>query len=933
MTDIKWLMACSALVFLMQPGFMCLESGLTRSKNSINVAIKNLADLGISVGLFWIGGYGWMFGGSYLGWWGTSEFFTNVDSRPEVAAFFLFQALFCSTATTIVSGAVAERLKFNAYIIIAIVVSGVIYPLFGHWAWNGIDQAQFNGWLGQWGFVDFAGSTVVHSVGAWVSLAALIVIGPRLGRFPEQGRSRKIHGSNLPMSVLGVMLLWIGWLGFNGGSTLVLDDRVPSILVHTIMAGVAGLIAAGIAAGWLYKRLEVEVLINGAIAGLVAITASCHAVTTPEAVIIGAIGAVIMLSVRNWLEFWRIDDAVDAVAVHGGAGIWGTLAVALFGQPELLDTGLTPLQQLVVQMVGIGICFVWAFGLCWMLFTLINRFFPLRVSPEAENMGLNVSEHHAKTELYDLFDVMAQQTQKQDLSLRVPVEPFTEVGHIAQRYNQVMDSLEKSVSQLQAQTQELNQAKEKAEAANRAKSTFIANMSHEFRTPLNAILGFTQLLQRSRDLKPDHQENLSIINRSGEHLLSLINQVLDLSKIEAGRIQIHLSNFDLYRLLDDLEDMFAFKAEEKELQLLFERHVSVPRYVRTDAIKLRQVLINLLNNAIKFTEDGGVSLRVASQGRTENPVLTFEVEDTGAGIAETELNSLFEAFVQTETGKASQEGTGLGLPISRKFVQLMGGDITVSSQVGKGTLLRFEIMVTPIAASEVEHHQPTAKRQIIALDPACPPYKLLIVDDKLTNRQLLIKLLQPLGFQLATANNGQEAIAQWESWQPDLIWMDMRMPLLDGYGALREIRRQEKEQNRPHTVIIALTASVLEEERTIAIPAGFDDFMRKPFRSDDIFKAITTYLGARFLYDDCPSQGAMSASTSQKSLSSEMLAVLPPSQQQQLREAILAADLEEIEGIVGIIYRELPDLAAVLQKYVDNFEYEKLLTLLSIDNP
>jgi Amt family ammonium transporter len=612
MTDIKWLLACSALVFLMQPGFMCLESGLTRSKNSINVAIKNLADFAISVALFWTFSYGLMFGADWWGWWGGSHFFVNVDDQPQLAAFFLFQAMFCSTATTIVSGAVAERLKFSAYVAIASVVSGLIYPFFGHWAWNGMDRGSFQGWLGQLGFVDFAGSSVVHSVGAWVSLAALLVIGPRLGRFPKKGQPRKIGGSNLPMSVLGVMLLWIGWLGFNGGSTLALNNQVPSILVHTIMAGVAGLIAAGVVCWWRRKRPEVEVLMNGAIAGLVSITASCHAVNTPSAVIIGAVGAIVMLVTSHWLEYFRIDDAVDAIAVHGGAGIWGTLAVALFGQIDLLNTGLNRLQQIGVQLLGITVCLIWSFGACWLLFRLINRLHPLRVSATAEDMGLNVSEHQAKTELYDLFRVMDEQAQFQDLKLRVPVEPFTEVGHIANRYNRVMDSLETSVEQLQLQARELAEAKNKAEAANRAKSTFIANMSHEFRTPLNAILGFTQLLLRSAGLNADQQENLSIINRSGEHLLSLINQVLDLSKIEAGRIGLNLTHIDLYRLLDDLEDMFAFKAEDKHLQLLFERDSTLPRYISTDGVKLRQVLINLLNNAIKFTYEGGVSLRAAA---------------------------------------------------------------------------------------------------------------------------------------------------------------------------------------------------------------------------------------------------------------------------------------------------------------------------------
>jgi CheY-like chemotaxis protein len=266
------------------------------------------------------------------------------------------------------------------------------------------------------------------------------------------------------------------------------------------------------------------------------------------------------------------------------------------------------------------------------------------------------------------------------------------------------------------------------------------------------------------------------------------------------------------------------------------------------------------------------------------------------------------------------------LPISRKFVQLMGGDIRVSSQLGEGTLFRFEIVVAVVTAAMVENYT-TPQRRIIALSADCPRYKLLIVDDKLTNRQLLVKLLQPLGFQLETANNGKEAIAMWETWQPDLIWMDMRMPVLDGYGAVKAIRQGESAQNRPRTIIIALTASVLEEERTIALPAGFDDFMRKPFREESIFKAMEKYLGARFVYEE--PQAVKAKSQPLKVLSNEMLQALSISQQKQLRKAILSADLEAIEGILGELYRDAPDLAATLQKYVDNFEYDKLLTLLN----
>lgn len=447
--DLLWVLLCAGLVFLMQAGFMCLESGLTRAKNNINVAVKNIADFGLSVALFWVLGYGIMFGDSLGGWIGREDFFFSAADPSAIAVFFLYQAMFCGTATTIISGAVAERLKFSAYAIITVLVSGCIYPLFGHWAWN---EA---GWLKQLGFVDFAGSTVIHAVGASVSLATLILIGARHGRFERSGKVNKIQGTNLPFAVLGTLLLWVGWLGFNGGSTLAFNERVPIIILNTLLSGVAGMLVLAIDSQRRYGRVEVEELIKGSLAGLVAITACCNFVATPLAVVVGATGALVARLTSQSLQYWKIDDAVDAVAVHGGAGIWGTLCVALFGQLELTATGLNRLNQLGVQLLGIAAMGIWAFGLSWLLLKLLNSFLVLRVSPEAEELGLNISEHEAKTDTYELFRVMDLQARIHDLSLRVPVEPFTENGHIATRYNQVMDALQQNHQQTTESLEEL----------------------------------------------------------------------------------------------------------------------------------------------------------------------------------------------------------------------------------------------------------------------------------------------------------------------------------------------------------------------------------------------------------------------------------------------------------------------------------------------
>jgi len=447
-------------------------------------------------------------------------------------------------------------------------------------------------------------------------------------------------------------------------------------------------------------------------------------------------------------------------------------------------------------------------------------------------------------------------------------------------------------------------------------------MSHELRTPLNAILGFAQLMGRDAGLTTEQQGNLRIINRSGEHLLALINDVLEMSKIEAGRVTPQEKSFDLYRLLDTLEDMFRLRAADKGLALTFTRSPAVPQFVRMDEGKLRQVLMNLLGNGVKFTQQGSVTLRVRAHSPGlpgKRGRLLLEVEDTGPGIAPEELEAVFEPFVQTASGRQSHEGTGLGLSISRRFARLMGGDITVSSELGQGSIFTFEVPVGLADPAEVQVAQPS--RRMLGLEPGQPIYRLLIVDEREEARQLLVKLLAPLGFDVREATTGREAIEVWESWKPHLIWMDMRMPVMDGYEATRRIKAAPKGRA---TVIVALTASAFEEDRQTILSAGCDDVVCKPFREDEIFDMLAKHLGTRFVYEHKQPQPTTAAEV----LTPAALSGLPDEWLADLHQATIRADWNLILALIGEIRERDEALADALADLVRNFEYKRIVALI-----
>ncbi|SFJ06332.1 ammonium transporter [Planctomicrobium piriforme] len=960
LANITWMLLTAALVMLMQGGFCCLESGLSRAKNSINVAIKNLSDFCVSSLLFWMCGFGMMFGADKWGLIGTDSFQLTGTESPWLLAFFLFQLVFCGTSTTIVSGAVAERMKFSTYLIVSALISGIIYPVFGHWAWGGLVPGSGKGWLAERGFIDFAGSSVVHSVGGWVALTSIIMIGPRLGRF-EHG-FKKIHGHNYPMAVLGTMLLWFGWFGFNGGSTLVIDGSIPLILVNTNLAAGAGGLAALLFSWPIKKRADVGDIMNGVIAGLVGITASCHIMTPATAILIGVISAAVFLLGTELLERLKIDDVIGAVPVHAMCGVWGTLAVALLANSERFGSGNSNWEQFQVQLLGVSVCCLWCCSATVALLSIVSITVGLRVSPEAERQGLNISEHGASTELTDLLQDMRHQSVHADFSLPVAVEPHTEVGQIASEYNKVLHKVVGEIEQREGLVSQLKMAEEKfrsmfenategifrfapngrfldanpamaqilgypdpttlisevadirrqlyvdvharyrmmevlsahgkiinfetslyrrdgstidvslnarlvtgmtgsyeyiegsvtdmtqrrqaelfrrekeaAESASRAKSSFLATMSHEIRTPLNGVIGMLELLSNS-DLSDKQNRYTTIAKSSAQSLLSLINDILDFSKIEAGKFELHQSEFDLLGLLEEVTDMFGHRSEQKGLELSCMILPEVPARVIGDPERIRQILVNLLGNALKFTEHGEVRLRAKVIGQNGGKqVVRIEVEDTGVGIPTDVQARLFQVFEQADSSTTRKYGgTGLGLAICRQLIELMNGTIGVSSKMGEGSLfwceLPFEV-VPSISARRVG-------------DVKIQGLRILAVDDNHVNLQILETQLTAWQAHVTTALNAKQAMALLEAHAGtpaafDLVILDFQMPETDGLALAKNIHAETVLSGIP---LIMLTSSDAPATSQDLKDLGIRACCNKPILQSRLFDVLMTTL-------------------------------------------------------------------------------------------
>jgi len=629
--DIIWVLLCACLVWFMQAGFLCLETGFTRSKNNINVALKNIVDNSTSIFIFWLFGFSIAFGAPLTNFFSLEHNYYIFSSEENaINAFFVFQAVFCSTCCTIVSGAAAERLKFIMYPVV--VIAGLIYPFVAHNVWGGVMLGVEQGLLVARGFYDFAGASVVHSTGGWVALAVVIIIGPRIGKFDKEGKPRNIYGSNLTLSSLGVLILWFGWLGFNGGSTFRFDANVGVVLRNTLVSGATGLVITLMITKIKYRTPAAEDLISGALVGLVAITGSANVVTSWQAALIGGIGAVFVLLASRLLHRLRIDDVVGAIPVHLAGGIWGTIAVGLFADLSLLDNGLSRMDQIGMQLFGVLTIAFWALGVTFLVIGVLNKMIAFRVNKEDEYIGLNISEHNAASELFELISFMKQQYQTGNLNANAPVDTFTEMGIIGHAYNQVLEKLQEKENQLKNSNLKL-------QALNGELKAYDHAVAHDLKNPVSLIRSYATQLCDEHSIDKEVMDYIERIKGASEDAMAIINELLYFAKTGGA-----LSSREPVNIGDTLGKIEIFLEKQLAKKSGKINYDLSAKHIHINSIALNIIFLNLINNAIKYSA-AERPLEITVSSNIIDDTLYIDVMDNGMGMSDSDIKKIFIKYI------------------------------------------------------------------------------------------------------------------------------------------------------------------------------------------------------------------------------------------------------------------------------------------------
>jgi len=824
MNEIIWITFSSCLVLIMQGGFLALESGLTRSKNNINVAIKNLMDLALSFACFWVFGYALAFKTPLLNF-NFDKFndgFLFSSSNSFQISYFVFQALFCTTCSTIISGAVAERLKFKAYPVIVIVTSLFVYPVIANSVWSGMNVDGHVGWLYAKGFYDFAGATVVHSTGGWIALGIIFILGPRLGRFSNSNTINNIPGSNLPLSALGCVALWFGWLGFNSGSLFNNYDAVGKVISNTLISGSFATITGYFITFFAKKNSpQFETFVFSSLSGLVGITASCAIVSPLAASFIGIVSAILCYFTQQIMCKYKLDDVTGAVPVHLVAGIWGTLAVALFGNLDLIDNGLSRLEQFQVQLIGIVATGLWALPISLALTFSLKKINLLRVTRKEEIRGLNLSEHSEKSEFNELLEYMTDP----ELNIRkkentLIADPYSEMGVIAMAFNRVLENLH-------TKEEELEKMNEVLLKRNKELKTYDHTVAHDLKNPIGVIRSYSDILLETEQ-DEDKKIYLNKIKNACNTSLEIIDGLLDLVQSDKKpRVEV----LALKSIIDDsvkgLEDFIRSRSA------LIKTDFEVD-YIRSNKVALRQICINLISNAIKYgPRDKQPIIRISTKKIKDT--IKIEFEDNGIGIRPENYENIFKKLSR-EDNNGDIEGHGIGLSTVKNLVEKYQGSIEVSSIEKIGSIFTIYLPYSKITSKEKELLGVKPKSEVAQVNDN---FRILAVDDDPSMLDILSIYLKKYYSQVEFASNGLEALDLVQNANSfDCILLDQSMPEMNGLETIKAIRKWEKEIGRDEAPIIALTAASDKDIIISLFDAGCDTYIEKPFNKNAVLTTI-----------------------------------------------------------------------------------------------